>query len=219
MVWLQTWVSLLQIWLSMEFKRVVGLRRLATTFKPVPLKNLSRQVKFLTLWGFGMSVSSALTRAVAALAALWVIVVQVSLPVVWAMAGETNTSAPVTRRIRARLIDLSPGELEGRRVTSPFEGIHAGGHGDAAKEVRPRYSVGRPGCGDARHQGLGDVVVGSMALEERHKLRRWDLRQDFRGPGDGFQAHEKAFHALALTVCRLPDRLGQGVEGLDDFVR
>ena len=53
----------MQIWLSMEVKRVVGLRRLATTFKPVPLKNLSRQVKFLTVWGFGMSVSSALTRA------------------------------------------------------------------------------------------------------------------------------------------------------------
>jgi hypothetical protein len=88
----------------MAFKRVVGFRRLATTFKPVPLKNLSRQVKFLTLCGFGMSVSSALMRDAAALAALWVIVVQVSLPVVWAIAGETNASAPTTRRVRARFM-------------------------------------------------------------------------------------------------------------------
>ena len=80
-------VSLLQIWLSTAFKRFVGLRRLMTTLRPVPLKNLSRQVKFLTLWGFGMSVSSAETRDEAALAALWMRVVQDSLPVVWASAG------------------------------------------------------------------------------------------------------------------------------------
>jgi hypothetical protein len=33
-----------------------------------------------------------------------VIVVQVSLPVVWAIAGQTNASAPATRRVRARLM-------------------------------------------------------------------------------------------------------------------
>src|SRR5271166_6515651 len=64
-------VSLLQISLSTAFKRVVGFRRLTTTLRPVPLRNLSRQVKFLTLCGFGMSVSSAETRDVAASAALW----------------------------------------------------------------------------------------------------------------------------------------------------
>jgi hypothetical protein len=58
-----------------------------------------------------------------------------------------------------------------------------------------------------------------MALEEGHKLRRRELRQDFRGPGDGWQAHEIACHALAFTVFRSPDRLGQRVEGLVDFVR
>jgi hypothetical protein len=107
-IWLQTWVSLLQIWLSTAFKRVVGFRRLATTFKPVPLKNLSRQVKFLTLCGFGMSVSSALTRDAAALAALWVIVVQASLGAVdvWAIAGDAKASAPATGKVRARLIKL-----------------------------------------------------------------------------------------------------------------
>src|SRR5208283_1105375 len=93
-------VSLLQIWLSMAFKRVVGLRRLMTTLRPAPLKNLSRQVKFLTLWGFGMSVSSAETREVAALAALWIRVVQDSLPVLWASAGDAAASA--TARTRAR---------------------------------------------------------------------------------------------------------------------
>jgi hypothetical protein len=51
-----------------------------------------------------MSVSSALIRDAAALAALWVIVVQVSLPVVWAIAGETSVSAPATRRVRVRLM-------------------------------------------------------------------------------------------------------------------
>jgi hypothetical protein len=30
--------------------------------------------------------------------------VQVSLPVVWAIAGQTNASAPATRRVRARLM-------------------------------------------------------------------------------------------------------------------
>src|SRR5208337_4422743 len=80
-------VSLLQISVSTAFKRLVGFRRLMTTLRPVPLKNLSRQVKFLTLWGFGMSVSSAEMREVAALAALWTSVVQDSLPVVWASAG------------------------------------------------------------------------------------------------------------------------------------
>src|SRR5271157_5490204 len=93
-------VSLLQIWLSMAFKRVVGLRRLTTTLRPVPLKNLSRQVKFLTLCGFGMSVSSAETRDVAALAALWIRVVQDSLPVVCAIAGDAAASATARRRAR-----------------------------------------------------------------------------------------------------------------------
>src|SRR5271157_4323853 len=93
-------VSLLQISLSTAFNRFVGLRRLTTTLRPVPLKNLSRQVKFLTLWGFGMSVSSAETRDVAALAALWTRVVQDSLPVVWAIAGDAAASAAAMRRAR-----------------------------------------------------------------------------------------------------------------------
>src|SRR5271165_4279330 len=93
-------VSLLQISLSTAFKRVVGLRRLMTTLRPAPLKNLSRQVKFLTLCGFGMSVSSAETRDVAAFAALWIRVVQDSLPVVWAIAGDAAASATARRRAR-----------------------------------------------------------------------------------------------------------------------
>ena len=34
-------------------------------------------------------------------------------------------------------------------------------------------------------RALATSFVGSMALEEGHKLRRRELRQDFRGPGDG----------------------------------
>src|SRR5271157_3420434 len=128
MVWLQTWVSLLQIWLSMEFKRFVGLRRLATTFKPAPLKKLSRQVKFLTLCGFGMSVSSAETRDVAAFAALWIRVVQDSLPVVCAIAGDAAASATARRRARGAFMGglrraraLRPCKLvEARRAGEPW---------------------------------------------------------------------------------------------------
>src|SRR5271165_1803939 len=101
-------VSLLQISLSTAFNRFVGLRRLMTTLRAVPLKNLSRQVKFLTLCGFGMSVSSADTRDVAALAALWMRVVQDSLPVVWASAGDAAASATVRRRARGAVMGGLP---------------------------------------------------------------------------------------------------------------
>src|SRR5271170_1783023 len=101
-------VSLLQISLSTEFKRVVGFRRLTTTLRPAPLKNLSRQVKVLTLCGFGMSVSSADTRDEAALAALWIRVVQDSLPVVWAIAGEAAASATARRRARGAFMGALP---------------------------------------------------------------------------------------------------------------
>src|SRR5271163_1489445 len=100
-------VSLLQISLSTAFKRVVGFRRLTTTLRPAPLKNLSRQVKVLTLCGFGMSVSSADTREEAALAALCMRVVQDSLPVVWAIAGEAAASA-TARRTRAAFTGALP---------------------------------------------------------------------------------------------------------------
>src|SRR5271166_2468507 len=114
-------VSLLQIWLSMAFKRVVGLRRLTTTLRPVPLKNLSRQVKFLTLWGLGMSVSSAETRDVAAFAALWIRVVQDSLPVVWAIAGDAAANATTRRRARWAFM----GGLRRARAQRPWKRVAA----------------------------------------------------------------------------------------------
>src|SRR5208337_1208374 len=100
MVLCQIEVSLLQISLSTAFKRFVGLRRLTTTLRPVPLKNLSRQVKFLTLCGFGMSVSSAETRDGAALAARGMRVVQDALQGGWASAGDATASAAAMRRVR-----------------------------------------------------------------------------------------------------------------------
>src|SRR5208283_760095 len=114
-------VSLLQISLSTAFKRFVGLRRLTTTLRPVPLKNLSRQVKFLTLWGLGMSVSSAETRDVAALAALWIRVVQDSLPVVWAIAGDAAASATARRRARGAFM----GGLRRARALRPCKRVGA----------------------------------------------------------------------------------------------
>src|SRR5271168_3446459 len=101
-------VSLVQISLSTAFKRVVGFRRLTTTLRPAPLKNLSRQVKVLTLCGFGMSVSSADTRDEAALPALWIRVVQDSLPVVWAIAGGAAASATARKRARAAFMGVLP---------------------------------------------------------------------------------------------------------------
>ena len=118
-------MSLLQISLSTAFKRFVGLRRLTTTLRPAPLKNLSRQVKFLTLWGFGMSLSSAETRDEAALAALWIRVVQDSLPVVWAIAGDAAAIAAAMRRARKCFI----GGLRRARSRRPRRRVaaHRGG--------------------------------------------------------------------------------------------
>src|SRR5271165_421466 len=118
-------VSLLQISLSTAFNRFVGLRRLTTTLRPVPLKNLSRQVKFLTLWGFGMSVSSAETRDVAALAALWISVVQDSLPVVWATAGDAAASAAAMRRVRRAFMGALR-RARGLRLCRPAPGRRGG---------------------------------------------------------------------------------------------
>src|SRR5208283_897617 len=125
MVLCQIEVSLLQISLSTAFKRFVGLRRLTTTLRPAPLKNLSRQVKFLTLCGFEMSVSSADTRDVAAFAALWIRVVQDSLPVVWASAGDAAASAAAMRRARRAFI----GGLRRARALRPRKRVaaHKGG--------------------------------------------------------------------------------------------
>src|SRR5271157_4153879 len=135
-------VSLLQIWLSTAFKRVVGLRRLMTTLRPVPLKNLSRQVKFFTLWGLGMSVSSAETRDVAAFAALWIRVVQDSLPVVWAIAGDAAASATARRRARGAFM----GGLRRARAQRPCKRVAARRAGEpwsrAEKQLRPRDTVG-----------------------------------------------------------------------------
>ena len=52
--------------------------------------------------------SSAETREVAALAALWIRVVQDSLPVVWAIAGDAAASATARTRARGRLHGRSP---------------------------------------------------------------------------------------------------------------
>src|SRR5208283_1315219 len=134
-------VSLLQISLSTAFKRFVGLRRLTTTLRPVPLKNLSRQVKFLTLWGFGMSVSSAETRDEAALAALWMRVVQDSLPVVWGNAGDAAASATARRRARGAFMGALPSAQALRRRKRVA--VHRGGEAWSRAETIAPAPYGR----------------------------------------------------------------------------
>ena len=103
------------------------------------------------------------------------IVVQASLPVVWAMVADKRQRAG-DEEGSDDAHDLSSSEFEGGGVAGPFEGVHAGGHHDPAEEVRLRHSVGRSGCGNAWHQGVGDAVVGSMPFKEGHELRRRELR-------------------------------------------
>src|SRR5271166_189626 len=134
-------VSLLQISLSTAFKRVVGLRRLMTTLRPAPLKNLSRQVKFLTLCGLGMSVSSADTRDEAALAALCMRVVQDSLPVVWAIAGEAAASATARRRTRGAFMGALPRAQALRRRKRVA--VHRGGEAWSHAETIAPAPYGR----------------------------------------------------------------------------
>src|SRR5271165_5103807 len=169
-------VSLLQISLSTAFNRFVGLRRLTTTLRPVPLKNLSRQVKFLTLWGFGMSLSSAETRDVAALAALWTRVVQDSLPVVWATAGDAAASATAMRRARGAFM----GGLRRARALRPRRRVaahRAGAPWSRGETIAPAPSgrrrrrrqlreSGRPGrrnCGRYGGRGRQSAARPSVA--------------------------------------------------------
>ena len=122
-----------------------------TTLTPVPLKNLSRQVKVLTLCGLGMSVSSAETRDVAAFAALWVRVVRIRCRVVGDRRGcdrERDGEEEGAGGLRRR----SPARSKRCGLASALERVEPGSHGHAPKQLRPRDTIGGAGRGDCGHK-------------------------------------------------------------------
>ena len=138
------WTSA-QILPSTICRRFRGFSRLVMRFRPTPLKKLLRQVRFVTLIGGLMVVSSACTREVRPLAAACVIAAQPTLPVVVVVVAAPKDGPPRLAAASSvmnpseawRPIRVSPGWLCCRRVRVRRSG-RARRCGGGSRGVSPR---------------------------------------------------------------------------------